>query len=188
MSFPFQTIFTSALPYLEFLQQHGSETDRHRWNSVAEKIELKPEQIEVLHGFRREMRVLCLAGTWCGDCVEQCPIFQRFATETARIDLRFIDRDQDPELAAEMQLAGAARVPQVVFLSEEGAVVGRYGDRTLARYRQMGRDLSGAACSTGLVNESDTTFHGVIQDWLDEFERIQWILRTSPRLRKIHGD
>ena len=188
MSFPFDTKFSIALPYDDFLQTYGSEQDRRRWHAVSEKIQLQPGQIELLQGFRRELRVLCLAGAWCGDCVEQCPVLHRFAAETNRIDLRFMDRDQDPELAAEMQLAGAARVPQVVFLSEEGAVVGRFGDRTLSRYRQMGRDLSGAACSTGIVSDSDTTFDGVIQDWLNEFERVQWILRTSPRLRQIHGD
>jgi hypothetical protein len=28
----------------------------------------------------------------------------------------------------------------------------------------------------------------VTQDWLNEFERVQWILRLSPRLRQAHGD
>ena len=28
----------------------------------------------------------------------------------------------------------------------------------------------------------------VTQDWLNEFERVQWILRLSPRLRSLHGD
>jgi hypothetical protein len=28
----------------------------------------------------------------------------------------------------------------------------------------------------------------VVQDWLDEFERIHWIVRLSARLREKHGD
>jgi len=28
----------------------------------------------------------------------------------------------------------------------------------------------------------------VTQDWLDEFERVQWLLRLSPRLRQLHRD
>jgi hypothetical protein len=28
----------------------------------------------------------------------------------------------------------------------------------------------------------------VTQDWLDIFERVQWMLRLSPRLREKHGD
>ena len=28
----------------------------------------------------------------------------------------------------------------------------------------------------------------VTQDWLNEFDRVQWLLRLSPRLRQKHGD
>jgi hypothetical protein len=27
-----------------------------------------------------------------------------------------------------------------------------------------------------------------MQGWIDEFERVQLMLRVSPRLRQIHGD
>ncbi len=188
MAFPFGEKFASALPYQEYLQQHGSAKDRQKWSSVEASLALSADQRQLLHSFRREMRVLCMAGAWCGDCVQQCPIFRRFQQETSTIDLRFIDRDTDLELAEELTICGAARVPQLVFLSEEGALVGRYGDRTLATYRKMASESSGAACSTGLVIDTDTTQHHVVQQWLDEFERVQLILRTSPHLRTIHGD
>jgi hypothetical protein len=48
--------------------------------------------------------------------------------------------------------------------------------------------LTGEGCATGIVKGNDPVQQGVVQDWLDEFERVQWILRLSPRLRKIHGD
>ena len=47
--------------------------------------------------------------------------------------------------------------------------------------------LGGAACSTGLNTDLSLT-EQVLQDWLDDFERIQWMLRTSSRLRQLHGD
>lgn len=188
MAFPFDEKFATALPYQEYLQQHGSAKDRQKWSSVAESLSLSADQRQLLHGFRRKMQVLCMAGAWCGDCVQQCPIFGRFQQESSMIDLRLIDRDIDHELTDELKICGAARVPQVVFLSEEGALVGRYGDRTLATYRKMARELSGAACSTGLVIDTDSTLDPVVQQWLDEFERVQLILRTSPHLRTIHGD
>ena len=75
----------------------------------------------------------------------------------------------------------------VIFLSEDGHVCGRMGDRTLSKYRDAVSNLSGAACSTGLIGDSSLT-ERVAQDWLNEFERIQWMLRTSSRLRQLHGD
>jgi hypothetical protein len=79
-------------------------------------------------------------------------------------------------------------VPVVVFLSEDGFEVARYGERTLSRYRQLLRDQVGDACPTGLVVAGDPLLAQVTQDWLNEFERVQWLLRLSPRLRKLHGD
>jgi hypothetical protein len=29
---------------------------------------------------------------------------------------------------------------------------------------------------------------GSLQDWLNEFERVQWLLFLSPRLRQLHRD
>jgi hypothetical protein len=79
-------------------------------------------------------------------------------------------------------------VPVVLFVSEDNFQVGMYGDRTLAKYRQLVADVTGAACPTGLVLPGQSQIEAVVQDWLDEFERVQWILRTSARLRKLHND
>lgn len=179
--------FESALPYRSFLEKYGTPEQRRRWDDFYDHVTLSPEQRQLLASFVREMKVLVMAGAWCGDCVNQCPIFERFAEVNDRIQIRYADRDDAPELAAALQTCGAPRVPAVVFLSEDGHFCGRYGDRTLAKYRSVVNSLGGAACPTGLVPEVDLTA-AVVADWLDEFERVQWMLRTSGRLRQIHGD
>ena len=180
-------IFQSALPYDQFLDRYASGEQRRRWEEFQRTVTLSTEQQSLLQSFSREMRVLVMAGTWCGDCVNQCPIFERFAQHNPRIQVRFADRDDSPVLAAELTTCGAPRVPAVLFLSEDNHVCGRAGDRTLAKYRSMTRQLGGAACPTGLLPDDDLT-QAVVQDWLNEFERIQWMVRTSPRLRERHGD
>ncbi|MGC4004912.1 MAG: hypothetical protein QM811_18075 [Pirellulales bacterium] len=45
----------------------------------------------------------------------------------------------------------------MVFLTEDFQPVGYYGDRTLAKYRDMARkQLGGATCPTGLVADQDS--------------------------------
>ena len=173
----FAAKFDEGLPYTEFLTRYGTPDQQRLWAAVHDDVRLTDAQRETLAGFRRQMQVLCLAGAWCGDCVNQCPVFERFAAVTPRIGLRFFDRDDHPDLAAELQTCGAARVPAVLFLSEDGYPCGRYGDRTLAKYRQM-------VCQ----HDDRPLLEAVTQEWLDEFERIQLMLRTSPRLRARHGD
>ena len=184
----FQKKYESGLTYSEFLEKHGSSSDQQRWAGVHEHVKLSDSQTELISGFIREMKVLVMAGAWCGDCVSQCPIFDHIAALNPKIQFRYVDRDADAELADEMKICGGSRVPQIVIMSEDFLPVSREGDRTLSRYRRMAADQFGAACPTGIGLENDPTLQLVIQDWVDIFERTQLILRLSPSLRKKHND
>ena len=45
-----------------------------------------------------------------------------------------------------------------------------------------------ATVPTGIAPPEQSLLESVTQEWLNEFERIQLMLRTSGRLRKLHGD
>jgi thiol-disulfide isomerase/thioredoxin len=180
--------FAQGLRYDDFLSRHGTDAHRARWRGVHDQVALTGAQRELLGSFTRAMPVLCLAGAWCGDCANQCPIFARFAEAAPVLDVRFLDRDEHPDVQQALRVNGGDRVPVVVFFSEDGHEAGRYGERTLSKYRQMMRDQAGASCPTGISVGADPLLARVTQDWLDEFERVQWLLRLSPRLRQRHGD
>ena len=181
----FAATFEEGLGYAEFLERYANPDQKSRWAGVHQEVKLSEAQQELLKSFTREMKVLVVTGAWCGDCVNQCPIFDHFAEANEKIRIRYFDRDDHADLATELSTCGGQRVPTVLFLSEDNHVCGRYGDRTLSKYRQMASTLTGAACATGF---GDTLLDAVTQEWLDEFERIQWMLRTSGRLRELHGD
>ena len=182
------TIFAEALPYTEFLDRHATPAHLARWDAMHARFSLTPAQTALLGGFARRIPVLCLAGAWCGDCINQCPVFDHFARASAAIELRFLDRDALPEVRDAMKINGGHRVPVVVFLSEDGYEVARYGERTLSIYRRMAAEQLGPACPTGLVAPGDDALTAIAAEWLAEFERAQLILRLSPRLRQKHGD
>lgn len=186
--FDFLSVWPQGLSYSAFLGQHATPEQRRRWDAVHAQVHLEPAQIELLGRFRRQMLVPVVAGAWCGDCVQQCPIFDHFTRHTDKIELRFFDRDEHAALAEAVSLCGGKRVPTVIYLSEDGAFCGLLGDRTLSKYRELAAGLDGATCPTGLVGPTAEALAAVVQDWLNEFERIQWMLRTSPRLRQRHGD
>jgi hypothetical protein len=180
--------FQLGLPYEEFLARYGTDVHKQRWRQVHGQVALTPAQRGLLASFRRDMNMLCLAGAWCGDCVNQCPIFEHFAAAAPVIRVRYLDRDEHADVQQELQINGGNRVPVVVFLSEDGYEAARFGERTLSKYRQMLRDQAGDACPTGIAVPGDSLLVQVTQDWLNEFERVQWLLRLSPRLRQRHGD
>jgi thiol-disulfide isomerase/thioredoxin len=180
--------FAEALPYAEFISQFGTPAFEAKWRDVYEKVQLTSSQRGLLGQFKRETNVLVLAGAWCGDCSGQCPIFDRFAEIAPVLKVRYLDRDEHPDAQQELQINGGNRVPVVVFFNEDGQEVARYGERTLSKYRSLAATQMGASCPTGIVAGGDPLLAQITQDWLNEFERVQWILRLSPRLRQRHGD
>jgi thiol-disulfide isomerase/thioredoxin len=180
--------FAAALPYRQYLDRHATPEQRARWDASHDRIALAPDQERLLAGFVRRMPVLVLSGAWCGDCVNQCPIFARFAAAAPAIDLRFLDRDALPDIAAHLKVCGGQRVPVAAFFSEDFTPVLFYGDRTLSAYRAAAAAEFGAGCATGIVPPATEAVAAVTADWLDQFERVQLILRLSGRLRQLHGE
>jgi thiol-disulfide isomerase/thioredoxin len=298
MPIDFRAVFQRALPYAQFLERHATAENRLRWQQVYDATIITPEQADLMGSFRRKMNVLCMSGPWCGDCVNACPIFQRFAEHSLLIDLRFVNRDRDfdtaskaalafntagasatkvtgpkpgtpddpddirsrpigkilvkwgiltPErvekallvqeeqkakglnarigdvltemgmitsdqrdqalaaqggyqnfaawdvaVAKELSICGAPRVPVLLFLSEDWFECERFGERTLTTYREKARktfaNLQSVSCPTGLLVPEKEMHRAIVAEWLGHFERIQWMLLTSPRLMKVHGE
>ncbi len=180
--------FQLGLNCTDFLARYATEPQKQRWRQVHEQVVLTEAQRQLLGQFRRETNVLCLAGAWCGDCSGQCPILEHFAAAAPVLRVRYLDRDEHADLQRALQINGGNRVPVLVFFSDDGCEVARYGERTLSKYRQMIQEQMGAACASGLAVQGDPLLAQVTQDWLNEFERVQWLLCLSPRLRQRHGD
>jgi hypothetical protein len=180
--------YEHGLTYADFIARHANDAQKERWRLMHAQVALTAVQKDLLASFTREMPVLILAGAWCGDCINQCPIHELFAAAAPVIQTRYLDRDEHADVQLELQVCGGKRVPVLVFFAEDGFEVARYGERTLSKYRAMMRAQAGATCPTGIVTSGDPLLAQVTQDWLNEFERVQWLLRLSPRLRQKHGD
>jgi thiol-disulfide isomerase/thioredoxin len=180
--------FASALPYDRYLWT-GTDEQKRRWNQVYEAARLTDAQRQLVAGFGRSMKILVFSGIWCGDCVEQCPLLQRIAeANPAKIDLRFLERPKDGELIPELRINRGNRVPVALFLSEDDEWCATAGDRTIHRYRALAFRKLGPHCPTGIVPPEKEELEATLGDWLDEVERVQLMLRLTPRLREKYQD
>jgi thiol-disulfide isomerase/thioredoxin len=183
----FRSHFDKALPYAPYLAT-GTDEQRRRWTQVYDAVAPTAAQRQLFAGFTRRMPVLVISGIWCGDCVQQVPLLQRLAELSPSIDLRIVDRDVHKDLSALFRINGGDRVPVVLLLSEDFELCALAGDRTLSRYRAIAVKQLGAACPIGLVAPDQDELAATLADWANEFERVQLMLRVSPRLRTIHQD
>lgn len=191
MSIDWLACFDRALGYEDFIQKYATPVHADRWAENYRRTGLSDDLVENFGGFVRRMKVLCLAGTWCGDCAFQCPSFRKFEEASRGIaEVRFLDRDEAPETVRNaLKINGGQRVPAVIFISEDGFEAARYGEKTLVQLRRDAASLAGISCSLGNVGPDDSAYRtAVVSEWASQFERSQLILRLSPRLREKYGD
>lgn len=181
--------FDQGVPYEDFVASGASEGHDGQWHTRYDQLELTSEQHSLIAGFTRNMKVLCVTGTWCGDCALQGTAMQRIAEANPLIELRFVNRNDFPRLQMAIPINGGYRVPVTFFMAEDFEPVARFGDRTLSRYRSMARKaLPDGGAGVVLAQPPTDPVRAVLQEILDEFERTQLILRLSPRLREKHSD
>lgn len=180
--------FAAALSYERYVAT-GTAEQVTAWQKFHAQVRPTESQRSLVASFEREMHVLVISGIWCGDCVQQCPLLDHIASANPRcIRLRFVDRDEHAALSAPLWINGGARVPVALFLAEDDVFVSLMGDRTLSRYRALAARQLGPACPLPGAPVPADEIAATLQDWLDEFERVQLLLRLSGRLRKKHGD
>jgi hypothetical protein len=184
-----QQKFADALPYHAFVALGEPDGHHRQWHERYAQLELTDAQQTLVSSFEREINVLCLTGTWCGDCALQGAAMQRVAEASPdRITIRFLLRsDAHADLIVPNQINGGFRVPVTWFMAEDFEAVSRFGDRTLSRYRSMARKALSER-SNVLVPPPADPVRAVLAEVLDEFERVHLLLRLSGRLREKHGD
>ena len=105
------------------------------------------------------------------------------------IDLRFLLRhERHADLIVKAPINAGFRVPVTWFMAEDFEPAAVFGDRTLSRYRAMARkQLPPDQANVSAPPPADPV-REVLREVLDLFERVQLMLRLSPRLRQKYGD
>jgi len=180
--------FAAAQNYTDYVKT-GKEEHQRRWQQAFDASSLTAAQHHLLGSFSRQMNLLVISGIWCGDCAVQGPLLQRIALgNPTKIGLRWLDRDAHRDLSDQLKINGGARVPVAIFMAEDFEPCAIYGERPLSRYRAIARKQLGESCEIAIAAPDPDEHAATLQEWLNEFERIQLMLRISPRLRQKHGD
>ena len=181
-----QAAHSAGVHWNEYLAAHADRTAG--WTAHIAAAKVTPAQHALLSSFVRRMNVIVITGAWCGDCAVQCPMLGAIAAACPVADVRFLEQADHMQLAERMRINGGTRVPTVIWCAEDHHFCSMLGDRTLARYRSIAAKQLGSSCPLPWAKVAADEAAATMQGWIDEFERVQLMLRVSPRLRQIHGD
>lgn len=132
----------------------------HRMNRLDKTTELKQGLKEKLEDLDREWTWLVLTEGWCGDAAQNVPVFNKIAEASPKIRLRFILRDENPEIMDEYLTYGTRSIPKLIALdSDTLEELGTWGPRPAAAQH-------------------------LVQKWKDQFSKKEW----AEKLHKWYAD
>lgn len=182
--------FDQGLTFEELVAAGEPLGHRPQWDERHTRVALDGEQSALVGSFTREMNVLCLTGTWCGDCALQGASMARIAEgNPSRVRLHFLPkREEHADLITRAPINAGFRVPLTWFMAEDFEPIHFFGDRTLSRYRSIARKQLPPGQANVLAAPPADPVREVLHEMLGMFERAQLLLRLSTRLRALHGD
>ncbi len=115
-------------PFTEWLE-HEVEEHRELWEGVHDRHETPDRALERAREIGGEWRLLVLAEDWCGDASNTVPVLARFAEAAPNVEMRVVERDENPELMDAHLTNGGRAIPIAVVLDRDDRPRGSWGPR-----------------------------------------------------------
>ena len=166
-----KAVFESGLDYAAWLAAAESEDQRDKLRAQHQALTLEPAVVGYLAALPRPVHVVAIAEDWCGDVVRHAPVLQRMAEAGTQLKVRYISREQHPEVFIRFLTNGGEAIPKFIFLSDRFVECGSWGPmpegcrELIARGKACG-DVAAARKKTSVRYEQDTRCREVVADLL----------------------
>lgn len=166
-----KAIFGSGLPYAQWLAAAEAADQRDKLEAERAALPLDPQTAGFMAALPRPVHVVAIAEDWCGDVVRHAPVLQRLAEAGPNLKVRYITRQQHPEVFARFLTHGGEAIPKFIFLSERFVECGNWGPmperckELIARGKACG-DVAAARKKVSALYALDTARREVVAELL----------------------
>ncbi|MCS7074727.1 MAG: thioredoxin family protein [Bacteroidia bacterium] len=109
---------------------HYTKLNMQRSKRIDETISLTDELLSVARSITEPIVLLVITEWWCGDASQIVPIFPKLEQISSKIKVRFILRDEHPEIMNQFLTNGGKAIPIVIVLREQDCqVITHWGPR-----------------------------------------------------------
>ena len=164
-----QTVFDSGVDYDAWIAAAESDDRRQTMQDALAAQPLDAMTVGLLDEIPRNVYVVAIAEDWCGDVVRHVPVLQKLCESGPNLHVRYVTREQHPEVFKRFLTNGGEAIPKFVFLSSDWVECGNWGPmaengkRLIARGKAAG-DVGTARKKVGLLYESDPEKNDVIRE------------------------
>ena len=109
---------------------HYSSLNETRMHRLDKTIKIIDENKQKLKDLKGEYIWLVISEGWCGDAAQLLPIVDKMATESGKIEVRIVLRDENEDFMKLFLTNKSKSIPIVVIINKEtGSVIGKWGPR-----------------------------------------------------------
>jgi hypothetical protein len=166
-----KSVFESGLEYSAWLAAAESAEQRDKLVAQHQALTLEPAVAGFLAALPRPVHVVAIAEDWCGDVVRHAPVLQRMVEAGTNLKVRYISREQHPEVFVRFLTNGGEAIPKFIFLSDRYVECGSWGPmpdscrELIARGKACG-DVATARKKVSVRYEQDTMRREVVAELL----------------------
>jgi len=93
--------------------------NRQRMSRLEKTVVLSDSLREKARNVQRGMIWLIITEGWCGDAAQNIPVIEKIASESEKIETRYVLRDENLELMDRYLTNGARAIPKLIALDAE---------------------------------------------------------------------
>jgi thiol-disulfide isomerase/thioredoxin len=169
-----KAVFDSGLEFAAWLDAGETEQNvealRQFYDEqvIAEGVQAK------LKAVSKPVHVIAIAEDWCPDVIRHAPALQKMADLNDNLRVRYISREDHPEVFVRFLTNGGEAIPKFIFLSDQFAECGNWGPMPEALKELIAR---GKACdNVGKAREK------VFAAYIADAERAEVVAELMQRI------
>ena len=164
-----KAVFESGLEYSAWLAVAESPELRDKMEVLRQALVLEAPVVGFLGALPRPVHVLAIAEDWCGDVVRHVPVLQRLAEAAPSLSVRYLSREQHPEVFVRFLTNGGEAIPKFIFLSDRFVECGSWGPMPEACRELISRgkacgDVGAARKKVAALYEADGNRREVVRE------------------------
>jgi len=167
-----EAILAGGQPFDVWLAAAEDPGQRQAVEAGLDVVRLETHEVTLLGGLSRKVHVAAIAEAWCGDVVRQVPVLRRLELASeGRLEVRFLTREQHPEVLARFLTNGGEAIPKFVFLGHDFTECGHWGPMPRAGRLALSRgkacgDLKAARRLVAAMYEADPERRETVRELL----------------------
>lgn len=116
-----------------------NESDKHlyeftklnlqRMNRIQKTYSVSTEMKNALAKINKKQYWIIITEEWCGDSAQNTPIIAKIAEANPNIELRILERDDNPDIIDHYLTDGKRKIPKVILFDENGNELFQWTER-----------------------------------------------------------